>query len=610
MDESGRRIPNDIGEIERLIESLPKGVVSEKKINGKIRYYHQWYEGSKQHTRYVKAEDYQALRDEVEYRKLLQKRLKELTSTPPKPTFSLNVVTGNELGYMVEDVMDLEKRDCFDRLVRYLKSKNPKVCVLYGLRRTGKTTMMLQAMGSMSDEDFAKAAYITVNQGDTMPEIRHDLRLLREQGFRYVFIDEATWIRDFIGSASYFSDVAVMSGLRVVLAGTDSLGFWFTEDDVLYGKTTTIHTTYIPYSEHSRLLGIDDIDDYIRYGGVLRQGEMDIENPDEEIDDLTFYDERSASRYIDIAIARNIQNSLKYYNWGSNFRSLYDLYGKGQLTDAINRVIEDVNHRFLTDSLNEDYESANLTELDRNTSKLNNGVEEYSILAIVDRDQILQKLKTAMNIMDISEGRATLTDANVIEIKQYLVAIDVIAPMPAKSADTTKNVDTFTLCIQPGMRFCQAEQLISALDSDPGFSELPAERRDAIMSTVENTVFGHILEEMTLYETKRMLGEGYDVFKLYFTRGDIDMVILDKRTGSCVLFEIKHSKSRVPTQYLHLMNTEKCEYIERNLGRITGRFVLYRGEDAVDKNEMRYLNVGDFLKGLPGSATALIGNNE
>ena len=46
------------------------------------------------------------------------------------------------------------------------------------------------------------------------------------------------------------------------------------------------------------------------------------------------------------------------------------------------------------------------------------------------------------------------------------------------------------------------------------------------------------------------------------------------------------------------MDPEKCEAMERRFGRITGRFVLYRGEEC-DCGEVKYLNVEDYLRSLP-----------
>ena len=50
-------------------------------------------------------------------------------------------------------------------------------------------------------------------------------------GFRYIFIDEITLMSDFIEGAALFSDVFATCGMKIVLSGTDSLGFMFTEDE-------------------------------------------------------------------------------------------------------------------------------------------------------------------------------------------------------------------------------------------------------------------------------------------------------------------------------------------------------------------------------------------
>ena len=49
-----------------------------------------------------------------------------------------------------------------------------------------------------------------------------------------MFIDEVTLLNDFIEGAALFSDVFAASGMKIVLSGTDSLGFMFTGDEELY----------------------------------------------------------------------------------------------------------------------------------------------------------------------------------------------------------------------------------------------------------------------------------------------------------------------------------------------------------------------------------------
>ena len=57
--------------------------------------------------------------------------------------FETNVVTGADLLALSENVRGWEKRDCYQQLGAYLhSSQNDRVCLLFGLRRTGKTTML------------------------------------------------------------------------------------------------------------------------------------------------------------------------------------------------------------------------------------------------------------------------------------------------------------------------------------------------------------------------------------------------------------------------------------------------------------------------------------
>ena len=67
-----------------------------------------------------------------------------------------------------------------------------KICVLYGLRRTGKTTMLFQLLGELPID---ATAYIKIQPTDNMGMLTKDLDRLYNEGYRYVFIDEITLMR-------------------------------------------------------------------------------------------------------------------------------------------------------------------------------------------------------------------------------------------------------------------------------------------------------------------------------------------------------------------------------------------------------------------------------
>ena len=283
-----------IMELENEIAILPQGSINIKKINGKEQPYLQWTENGKSKSKYIKKNEREEIFASVERRKQLQEELREIkklevVDTPVPTKFETSVVIGNRLLAMTKGVRNLKERDCFKQLQKYLNSDaTDRVCLVFGLHRTGKTTMLRQAVLKMTTEQASKTAYIKAKGTDTMAAMNRDLEKLLELGYENVFIDEVTLMDDFIDSAALFSDIYATQGMKIVLSGTDSLGFWFALHQELYDRAITIHTTFIPFREHSRLLGIDSIDEYIRYGGTLRAGELDFDDEDVNAEDASF----------------------------------------------------------------------------------------------------------------------------------------------------------------------------------------------------------------------------------------------------------------------------------------------------------------------------------
>ena len=74
-------------------------------------------------------------------------------------------------------------------------------------------------------------------------------------------------------------------------------------------------------------------------------------------------------------------------------------------------------------------------------------------------------------------------------------------------------------------------------------------------------------------------------------------IVEGKYDLSCDIYEIKHSTSQTKQQYRHLVDEDKCELTKQRFGNITGRYVIYRGEDAL-ADGIQYLNVKSYLKYL------------
>ena len=592
---------DQIEALEMEIAALPVGYISRKTINGKVKLYHQWTENGKKKSKYLDDQTAEQLQSLIDKRRELQQQLKTAKvllpkSTPARKTpkavheFKTTVSIGNALERFVKPVAEYRRRDGYQNLEQYLYQDSfGKVFILYGLRRTGKTTLIRQAIAAMKPEDFDRAAFIQVRPGDNLGDVNFDLRWLEENRYQYVFLDEVTFAQDFIEGAALLSDIYAASGMKIVLSGTDSLGFLFSESEALYDRCVMLHTTLIPYREYERVLGIQGIDQYIRYGGTMVLGGKHYN------DKKTFESAESADEYVDSAIARNIQHSLEYYQHGDHFRHLIELYDKGELTSAINRVVEDINHRFTVDVLTHDFLSNDLgisaSNLRRDRNRPNN------ILDRIDQKAFTEGLRHALEILNKPEQTVEITEIHRLEIKEYLDLLDLTTDIPTEFIPV-KNERLFRTAVsQPGLRYAQAEAFIRQLLLDEQFQSISAADRGWAAERILDEIKGRMMEDIVLLETK-MSKPGKQVFRLQFPIGEYDMVVVDPKTIECEIYEIKHSAERVPAQYRFLEDTEKLASVKFRYGRVKKKAVIYRGQNTILNNGIEYLNVEDYLKSL------------
>ena len=588
-------IQNRVAELEQQISNLPAGSITKKTVNGKVYFYHRWTEDKKRKEKYIPVDELENFHAQIEQRKKLDQDLKALKKQLPKTRsmdasmFTTNVRTGETLRSFAKSVRGYRRRECFQQLCDYVYGDpQDKVFILYGLRRTGKTTMIRQIFAEMRDTELVKAAFIQITAKDTLADVNRDLKILEAHGFRYVFLDEVTLMEDFIEGAALFSDVFAACGMKIVLSGTDSLGFLFTEDEQLYDRCVLLHTTFIPYREFETVLGIHGIDEYIRYGGTMSLGGIHYN------ENSTFASKEKTDEYVDTAIARNIQHSLRCYQYEGHFRHLRDLYDKNELTSAINRVVEDINHRFTLEVLTQDWKSH---DLGISASNLRRDRENPTdILDRIDLVAVTSSLRKLLEIRNKAEQTIELDDIHVAEIKEYLDLLDLTREIDVLHLPDVSTKSSRTVIAQPGLRYAQADELIRSLLLDETFSALSLAERTVVQERILTEIKGRMLEDIVLLETK-LVNPRKQVFVLQFPVGEFDMVVFDPEAGSCQIFEIKHSEEAVSQQYRHLVNEEKCAQTEHRYGSITGKFVLYRGKSRV-VDGIPYQNVEEYLRNL------------
>ena len=162
-------------ELEQQISNLPAGSVTKKTVNGKEYFYHRWTENKKRREKYVPADELEDFRTQIEQRKALEQELKAMKRQPPKAksanlsSFITNVRAGEALRSFAASVHGYRRRECFRQLHDYVHGEpQDKVFILYGLRRTGKTTMIRQIFAEMNDAELAHGIDEYIRYGGTM----------------------------------------------------------------------------------------------------------------------------------------------------------------------------------------------------------------------------------------------------------------------------------------------------------------------------------------------------------------------------------------------------------------------------------------------------------
>lgn len=230
-----------------------------------------------------------------------------------------NVLVGIELkSFVNRNIKDYNERYIVSDIVKFCTAHNNiddhKICIVYGLRRTGKTIAMLHTINKL--RDYSRSAYVSLNSDVSVPDLFQILNKLLDAGIKYVFLDEISEINGIILGCAQLSDFYAKMGLKVIISGTDSLLLELMSYHKLYDRCIKIHTTYIGYKEYNYIFNNNvDIMDYIRRGGVLVRS--------------TFYDDTHTNDYVNSAISDNIRNSLVRSNNKHDYQNLIDLNFRG-----------------------------------------------------------------------------------------------------------------------------------------------------------------------------------------------------------------------------------------------------------------------------------------
>ena len=173
---------------------------------------------------------------------------------------------------------------------------------------------------------------------------------------------------------------------------------------------------------------------------------------------------------------------------------------KNELTSAINRIVEDVNHRFTLDVLTKDFMSHDLSVSAKNLR--NDRHNQNDILDRINKEEFTKRLKNLLEIRNREEQTVTISEEHRREIKEYLDALDLTVDIDIQTLPVGRERNYKTVFTQPGMRYSQAKELVQSLLEDGEFQELSIDERNAVIERILSDIKGRMMEDIVLLETK------------------------------------------------------------------------------------------------------------
>lgn len=201
------------------------------------------------------------------------------------------------------DISEMNKRKAFVTLKDFVlgdECYQGEILAVYGLKRTGKTTLLKQLLCDI-DAYTSSCAFLEMHDGDTMKMLERRIEEEQAKGKKVIFINEITKVSDFINNSASLADCFAKAGARIIISGTDSLSIAFAEDYELYDRVIKVNTTYTSFAEYRTLFPLAEINDYIRYGGLFYKNEAE--------KSVNGYE--NILSYLHDAVTMNIANSLK-----------------------------------------------------------------------------------------------------------------------------------------------------------------------------------------------------------------------------------------------------------------------------------------------------------
>lgn len=518
--------------------------------------------------------------------------------------FETIVMTGNDLQSEIKKVVGMKKRAVYSSIRDFmLNTGDHYVGVLYGLRRTGKTTLLRQLVGELCGLGYSDhTALLLLSSQVDMDAVLRDLQILKERGCRFVLVDEITEVKGFSDGCALLSDYFSGEDMRILLSGTNSLLFSLVTKHELYDRAKLFYTTFVPYAEYMRLHPSASLDDFLKRSGVASPPNMS-----------PFATEKTALEYIDSAIAKNINYSLERYRGGEYFASLHELYANDLLVGVINKIVNRPDHSFLRRDFAQEFSSDSYGAAKSNLNRRNRGTGLKPLDLLLDSKSINESHAVFLGVDKLSGKELHVTETQLKALRHHLLELGVIKEFyhfVDGAADLPVPEIVFT---QPGLRYSVANSAQHSVDAEIQLKRMDLSAWGNITKEIENNILGRILEDAILLESMAMakyvwgdITERTPFVSRYNridgdTKKEVDTVILNPTDCSCTLIEVKHSEAYVPDRQCKWLTDKLIEDDIREHYNPASfkRLLVYAGDSRTcEELNIEYVNAGEFLSNL------------
>ena len=506
------------------------------------------------------------------------------------------------------------ERNCIARMKDFIEDErwhSERLLVLYGLPETGKDMLAKQILSYYRNS--VKCSVYEVEETDTMEDIYQLLERIQEQDKdrvrQIIWFREITRVKDFIRSSACLPDIFATYFRVIIVSGTDSFTFYNAGNDELFDRTTDIHTTYISFTEHCRLLGSKSLDDYIHYGGLL--------NPSGE---RVVHDYDSAYQYVDKYIAENIYRSTRSGCRFDRYEPLKGLplsdlkmfvhgilsicsgvFAKDKAQALLKKVAEDENrpvHEIL-DFIEDGFFSG----LDAGWSSREVSEEFLAAISVIAGNRKLR----------LEPDMACCFD----EVLRRMDVVSVFRQVNFIFEDGSWKIKRRTYpyhVIQPAVRYWYLQEGREFIEDYRYYNEISEDGRKTISRALGAKIDRLMVAETVLHDVgcilstvfrKNWLGRDkrFEVFRAEFRKdgclyGSYDLVVGDWETLSHWGFVINNGFEPSSEDDRLFSDRELQEKLQKQFGRCNNVAVLYKGKSSISRFGTVYLNIYDFLSSL------------